>query len=249
MEGGLLTISAFMFSTDKKELVFASFGLYPEQITFETISALRKCDKVYLTCVRREKAGLLLSLFPKAELISAIPFEVLVLKVMGAFLKHDRVGVLDYGDPSFLCAFSERLRLECLKNKVGFKKYQAVSSLNAIISDLGLGDLGPAGLYLATVHYWDAASKFINPAVPLLLFSPDRARLAGAPDGLLARVVKDIQRVYPPGHDIYFINCQSASSGKKRARRVKVARLGRSLSGLKFDTTMYIPAIAPKKRA
>ena len=43
----------------KKELVFGSFGLYPEQITLETISALRKCGKVYLTCVRKEQAGLL----------------------------------------------------------------------------------------------------------------------------------------------------------------------------------------------
>jgi len=232
----------------KKELVFGSFGLYPEQITLETISALRKCGKVYLTCVRKEQAGLLLSLFPKAELVSAISFEKLVLKVMGAFDGHDLVGVLDYGDPSFLCAFSERLRLECLKKKTGFKKYHAVSSLNALIADLGLGDLGPAGLYLATAHHWDIPSRFIDPAVPLLLFSPDRTRLDGDPQGLLARLVKDIQRVYPPGHDVYFISCQSAATGKKSARKVKVSGLGKAVHALKFDSTMFLPAAGKREK-
>jgi len=233
----------------KKELIFASFGLCPEQITFETISALSKCGKIYITCGRREKVGLLLSLFPKAELISAIPFEVLILKVMGAFLKQDRVGVLDYGDPSFLCFFSKRLRLECLKNSIAFRKYRAVSSLNTIISDFCLGDLDPAGLYLATAHSWNVPSKFINPAVPLLLFSLDRVRLDGDPSGLLVRIVKDIQRVYPPQHDVYFISCRNAAADKKRVRRVKVARLGKSLSALKFDTTIYIPAIVSPRQA
>lgn len=232
----------------KKELAFASFGLYPEQITLETVSALRKCGKVYLTCVRKEQAGLLLSLFPGAELVSAIKFEDLVKKVMGAFREHDLVGVLDYGDPSFLCAFSERLRLECLKTRTGFRKYQAVSSLNALIADLGLGDLGPAGLYLATAHHWDIPSKFIDPAVPLLLFSPDRTRLDGDPQGLLARVVKDIRRAYPPDHEMYFISCRSAATGKKSSRKIKVSQLGRSISGLKFDTTMFIPAAAKVKK-
>ena len=232
----------------KKELVFGSFGLYPEQITLETVSALRKCGKVYLTCVRKEQAGLLLSLFPKAELVSAISFEKLVLKVMGAFAEHDLVGVLDYGDPSFLCAFSERLRLECLKKKIGFKKYHAVSSLNALIADLGLGDLGPAGLYLATAHYWDIPSRFIDPGVPLLVFSPDRTRLDGDPQGLIARLVEDIKRVYPPGHAVYFLRCRSAATGKKSALKVKVSGLGKAVRALKFDSTMFLPAAVKRKK-
>ncbi len=223
-------------------------GLCPEQITLETISALRKCGKVYLTCIRKEQAGLLLSLFPKAELVSAIPFEVLILKVMGGFLKHDMVGVLDYGDPAFLCAFSGRLKEECLKAGAGFSEYRAVSSLTALIADLGLGNLAPAGLYLATANNWDIPSKFINPAVPLLLFSPDREQLRGDPQGLLAKVVKDIRRVYPPGHEVYFMTSESASAGGKRAHKVKVSGLGKAVSALKFDSTMFIPGTGEKKK-
>jgi len=47
----------------------------------------------------------------------------------------------------------------------------------------GLGDLAPAGLYPATAHFWDIPSKYLNKAVPLLLFSPGRVRRKG----LLAR--------------------------------------------------------------
>ena len=100
----------------------------------------------------------------------------------------------------------------------------------------------PAGLYLATANNWAIPSKFINPAVPLLLFSPDREQLRGDPQKLLAKVVKDIQRVYPPGHDVYFISCESAATGGKRVKKVKAGRLHKSLSGLKFDTTLYLPA-------
>ncbi|MCX5793179.1 MAG: hypothetical protein NTY45_13325 [Elusimicrobia bacterium] len=237
-----------MDPANKKGLVCASYGLYPEQITFETISALKKCDKLFLTDVREGK-DLLFSFFPKAELVSAVAFEALIQKVMKAFSRHDLVGVMDYGDPSFLCNFSERLRKECVKNKIGFKKYQAVSSLNTIISDLGLGDLSPAGLYLATAHSWSASSGFINPAVPFLLFSPDRVRLYGDSKGLLAYAVKDIQRIYPPAHEVCFIGCKNSANGKNRKVWVKVARLGQSLSELKFDTTLYIPAVTSKKTA
>lgn len=231
----------------KKELIFASFGLYAEQITLETITALRQCDKVYLTCARRAEEKLLFTLFPKAELIGGLPLEALKLKVMETFLKHDRVGVLDYGDPSFLCFFSEGLRKACLKNKVGFRKCQAISSVNALIADLGLGRLGPGGLYLVTAHEWEVASRVINTAVPLLLFSLDRVRLDARRRSILVRVVKDIQRVYPPGHEVYFIRCRQAYSGKRRKRKVTVARLGKSFSGLTFDTTLYVPAVAVKR--
>lgn len=232
----------------KKELIFCSSGLYPEQITLETIAALKKCGKVFFTCVEKEQAGLLLSILPAAELLSGIPLEMLELTVMGAFARHGRVGVLDYGDPAFLCAFSENLRRKCLKTGVGFRQYRAVSSLTALIADLGLGNLAPAGLYLATVHSWDTASRFIDPAVPLLLFSPDRTRLDGDPQGLLARVVKDLRRVYAPEHAVYFIRCANSSSGKSSVRRTTVAGLSRSLSALEFDTTIYLPAGPPKKR-
>ena len=231
----------------KKKLVFGGMGLYPEQITLETVAALRKCGTVYLTCIRKEQAGVLLSLFPKAELVSVIPFEVLILKVMGAFQRHDLVGVLDYGDPSFLCAFSGRLRQECARAGAGFMEYRAVSSLNALIADLGLGDLAPAGLYLATANNWEIPSKFIDPAVPLLLFSPDRESQRGDPQGLLAKVVTDIQRVYPPGHGVYFMTCQSASAGGKRTRKVKVSGLRKAISSLKFDSTIFIPGVEKKK--
>jgi len=231
----------------KKELVFGSFGLYPEQITLETVSALQKCGKVYLTCVKPGREKLLLSLFPGAELVSATAFEGLIRKVMETFHKFERVGVLDYGDPSFLCFFSERLSRECGKRQIRFKKCHAVSSLNSLISDLGLGDLKPGGLYLASVHFWKVPSRFINPAVPVLLFCPDRFYLDGDPNGVLAQLVKDVQRVYPSDHYLYFAGCRDAS-GKKRMRKVKIARLDSSLSGLKFDTTIYIPAVG-KKRA
>ena len=232
----------------KKELLFCSSGLYPEQITLETIAALKKCGKVFFTCVKKERAGLLSSIFPEAELLSGIPLEMLELTVLGAFSRHERVGVLDYGDPAFLCTFSENLRQKCLKTGIGFRQYRAVSSLNALIADLGLGKLAPAGLYLATVHSWEAASRFIYPEVPLLLFSPDRTRLDGDPQGLLARVVKDLRRVYASGHAVYFIRCSTSSSGKSSVRRITMAGLGRSLAALKFDTTIYIPAVPSKRR-
>ena len=230
----------------KKELVFGSFGLYPEQITLETISSLRKCGKVFLTCVKPDRAELLFSLFPNAELVSAIAFEALVRKVIGAFSEYERVGVLDYGDPSFLCVFSERLRKECFKKKIGFRKCHAVSSLNALIADLGLGELKPAGLYLASAHYWNVPSAFIDPSVPLLLFCPDRLMQCRDRRSGLARLAKDIQRVYPPGHYLHFVGCRGAV-GKKRNRKVKVARLRSALPDLKFDTTIYIPAVDKKR--
>ncbi|MDT8287349.1 MAG: SAM-dependent methyltransferase [Elusimicrobiales bacterium] len=226
----------------KKEMVFASFGLYPEQITLETLAALRKCRKVYITSATRARSALLRSLLPGAEILTGLSFETLVARTAGALPEHGKVGVLDYGDPAFLCAFSSRLKEECLRMKAGFRTLRAVSSLNSLIADLGLGELAPAGLFLATAHSWEGPGRSVNTSAPVLIFSPDRARLGGDRQGLFARIAQDLRAAYPAGHPVYFVKCAAAPGEKTRIKKARISDLGAGLRKLDFDSTMFIPA-------
>jgi len=227
----------------KKELLFASFGLYPEQMTLEAVADLKKCEKVYFTSLSRENSRLMLSLFPGAELLNDVPFEGLILTVMGAFASCGRVGVVDHGDPAFLCEFSKRLRAAAGRRGVAFKELRAISSLNAILAEFDLGGLGPLGLCLTNAHSWPEAGKYASNRIPLLVFSPDRARLNGDKEGCLAGLAAYVKKNYPPGHAIYFIKCADAASRPALKRRVRVASFGRALTAVEFDTSLYIPPV------
>ncbi|KAF0127703.1 MAG: hypothetical protein FD189_249 [Elusimicrobia bacterium] len=191
----------------KKKLFVASYGLTPvAQMTFESIDALRSCGVVYSGSVDAMTTKSVHGLgIPLVSLANPGPCGLLE-KVLRAFKKNDRVGVLFYGNPLFLNQQMSEL-LHAVSRLAEVEVVPGVSSFDMLINLFGMTRLSEKGLFIADLNFFMEDPKF-TPGPDIFFFAPFRLN---APDcgKFKAGFIKALSGKYARRFPAYLVKCDS----------------------------------------
>lgn len=224
-----------------KKLYIFSYGLYPGQVTLETLAAMRQCGAVYTHCLDKATAGQFAKLAPGLKLNSGLNREETARAAVSALAAHDTVGFLTYGNPLFLNQTAAEVMKAAGKAKAAVSVFAGVSSFDALVNLFGLNKYSPRGLRLV-----DAAaslgSPYFTPDMDTLIFVPDVLNLrenAARKKQFLAAALE----TYPGPSPVYLADCASISSPAAGVIKGRISGLGALLKKINERHTIFIPAI------
>ena len=226
-----------------KKLYIFSYGLYPWQMTLETLAAMRECGAVYSHCLDAHTERQFLKIAPGLKLTAGLDRDAAVRAAVQGLKKHDVVGFLTYGNPLFLNRSAAELAAAAGK-KAKVSVFAAVSSFDALVNLFDLNSFSTRGLRLV-----DTASSLDQPD-----FTPDIDTLFFVPYALnrpantaaKKKFIAAAARAYPESAQVYLADCASVVCRSPRVVKSSMGGFGRLLSGLNERHTLFIPAVAPK---
>ena len=224
-----------------KEMVLGSFGLETTQITVETLGAMKKCDKVFLSALEEAEARRLSAYFPATESISRMPWEKQEKLLENFFRSGNRAGVIHYGDPDFLCGLTFNLDKFCRERGIKFTVLRAVSSLPPLLRLLEQGNLGGRGVRLVCLRpdNWPAIKQSLDPDIPTFIFEPDA--LTAPKNATLRRdFLSAMSGKYPPERKCILTTVGNLRETGDTLIPCTVSTLGKNLSKITPRTTLYI---------
>ena len=228
-----------------KKLYIFSYGLYPWQITLETLAAMRECGAVYSHCLDSSTVRQFLKIAPGLKLAAGMDRDAAVLAAVKGLEKHDVVGFLTYGNPLFLNRSAADLAVAAGK-KAQVTIFAAVSSFDALINLFNLNSFSTRGLRLVDTPSALARQDF-TPDMDTLFFVPyalNRPGNAAAKKEFIAAAA----RAYPASAQVYLADCASVVCRSPRVIKGSMRGLGRLLAGLNERHTLFIPAVGPKPK-
>jgi len=229
-----------------KKLCVFSYGLYPGQMTLETLAAMRGCGVVYTNSLDAVSLLNFQKLAPGIKLTGRLSHRGTALEVARGFSRYDTVGFLTYGNPLFLNRIADEVIRAAREKKAEVVVLPAVSSFDALINLFGLNEYSPRGLRLV-----DAAASpggcFFSPEMDTFIFSPATLNLP-ASAGRKRKFLAGAAKVYPRSAPVYLADCASISSTKTAVEEGTVAALPDLLGKLNARHTLFIPAVAAGKK-
>ena len=227
----------------KKFYVF-SYGLYPEQITLETLAAMRECGEVYSHCLDSATAERFLKYAPGLKLTAGLDRRRTAEAAVGGLRRHDTVGFLTYGNPLFLNRTAAELLDAAAAAGAEVKVFAAVSSFDALVNLFGLNKYSDGSLRVADTATLVYRPSF-TPGTDTLFFVPDVLNL---PEHAAhrARFVAAARKAYPAAAPAYLADCASISSRKATVVKGTVGGLAALLKKVNERHTLFLPAV--KKR-
>lgn len=230
-----------------KKLYIFSYGLYPGQVTLETLLAMRECGEVYSHCLDAASARQFRRYAPRLRLTGRLGLERTAAAVAAALGKHDTVGFLTYGNPLFLNQTAPLLAAAAARRRAEVRVFAAVSSFDALVNLFGLNPFSPAGLRLLDAGTWSAAQR-LHPEMDTLVFVPDRLRGPGAA-GRLEAFIEAARAAYPGAAPAFLADCYASENSRHRTVAGTAGGLRALLARAGERTTLFIPAVrAPEKK-
>lgn len=224
-----------------KKLYIFSYGLYPEQITLETLAAMRECGEVYSHCLDAATARQFLRYAPGLKLTAGLDRRATAEAAVRGLAAHDTVGFLTYGNPLFLNQTAAELMAGARRRGALVKVFSAVSSFDALVNLFNLNEYADGSLRVADTATLIYAPVF-TPGTDTLFFVPDVLNLP-VNAALKKKFVGAAQKAYPPSAPAYLADCASISSRKTTVLKGKISALPALLSKLNERHTLYIPAV------
>ncbi|OGR65916.1 MAG: hypothetical protein A2X31_01040 [Elusimicrobia bacterium GWB2_63_22] len=224
-----------------KKLYVFSYGLYPEQITLETLAAMRECGEVYSHCLDAATARQFLRYAPGLKLTAGLDRRATAEAAVRGLAAHDTVGFLTYGNPLFLNQTAAELMAGARRRGALVKVFSAVSSFDALVNLFNLNEYADGSLRVADTATLIYAPVF-TPGTDTLFFVPDVLNLP-ANAALRKKFVSAAKKAYPPSAPAYLADCASISSRKATVLKGKISALPALLSKLNERHTLYIPAV------
>lgn len=222
-----------------KKLYIFSYGLYPGQVTLETLAAMKECGAVYTHCLDAATAARFAGLAPGLKLNTGLDRESTARDAVAALAKSDTVGFLTYGNPLFLNQTAAEVTKAAAAKKAEVRVFAGVSSFDALINLFGLNKFSQRGLRVV-----DAAASIDSPS-----FTPDMDTLVFVPDVLSLKknaaakkkFLAAARAAYPPAAPVYLADCASIS-GEGKVVKGKIAGLPALLKKVHERHTLFIPA-------
>ena len=221
----------------KRTLLLCAYGLRPGQVTLETLALLKSCDLVFSNCLDTTSAEHLKPYCKELRLVKGARWEPLAKKVFAAFAGRDRIAFLTYGNPFFLNPPACKLAAEAARRGIAFTVAEGVSSFDAIVNQLRLGQYAPAGLRLVNLGDGSEAPREHAPAMDTLFFSLWTLE-AGKP-GLKKDFLRGLAAAYPPEHPALVIDHPGAVAAT-------IGGLPAALKKAALTTTLFVPAARRK---
>ncbi|OGR69256.1 MAG: hypothetical protein A2081_05410 [Elusimicrobia bacterium GWC2_61_19] len=227
-----------------KKIYIFSYGLYPGQLTLETLAAMRECGAIYTHCLDAASARHFSKFAPGLKLTQGLGRREAALAAVAALKKHKTVGFLTYGNPLFLNQTAAEVMAASAKKKARVRVFAAVSSFDAIVNLFNLNNFSIRGLRVVdTATLMD--DRAFTPDMDTLFFVPcalNRPANAAAKKRFIAAAAK----AYPPSAQVYLADCASVACGEPRVTKGHMRDFSGLLSKLNERHTLFIPAVAPK---
>jgi hypothetical protein len=224
-----------------KKLYIFSYGLYPAQITLETLAAMRGCGAVYTHCLDKATAVQFERLAPGLRLTAGLSREETARAAVAALDRHDTVGFLTYGNPLFLNQTAAEVMKAAAARKAEVTVLGAVSSFDALVNLFDLNKYSHPGLRVVDTANSMGRHKF-TPDMDTLFFVPDSLNLprnAAHKKTFLARAAA----AYPAAAPVFLADCASISGRKPAVIKGKISGLAALLKKLNERHTVFIPAV------
>lgn len=223
-----------------KKIYIFSYGLYPRQITLETLTALRECGEVYSHSLDAGLAGKFANLVPGLRLTPCRQNKA-AGAVAAGLRKHSVVGLLTYGNPLFLNRTAAELIKAAGKGRTKVRVFAGVSSIDAIINLFNLNPYSPRGLRLVDVGSCLRGPAF-TPEMDTLFFVPYLLNAPGN-SGSRTEFLRAAKKAYPASAAAWLADCASISCSKGKKLRGKISGLPALLKKLHERHTIFIPAV------
>lgn len=224
-----------------KKLYVLSYGLYPAQITLETLTALRGCEAVYADSLDEVSAEMFRKLAPGVKLTAGLGRRGAAKAIAGGLSRYEKVGYLTYGNPLFINRNAAQAIGAAEAAKAGVEVFPAVSSIDALVNLFGLNRYSARGLRLVDASVAPAGC-FFTPEMDTLFFVPDTLNLHRAA-GRRKKFLEGAAKAYPPSAPVYAADCESVSRRKTSVKTGTIASLRSVLAGLNPRQTIFIPAV------
>jgi len=222
-----------------KRLILCSYGLKPDHITLETIKEGRTCNILFCDCVHLSSwlGGVLPDMLELEDKHGDLSAEEKIAAVMGAFSKHDKVGLMTYGHPNFLCSFAEMLKAKCEAEGIEVRVLPAISSTAELLSMAGVTSLSRAGVMMTSA----IGLPGLSPAArDLHVFVFDFHALSdGRYSSAKAVLAAYFKKNYPGSHRIELLECENHHAEDRKIFRIR--ELDQALKHSSPTTTLYIP--------
>ncbi|OGS28573.1 MAG: hypothetical protein A2218_05015 [Elusimicrobia bacterium RIFOXYA2_FULL_53_38] len=226
-----------------KTLIIASFGLEPKHITLETLAALKKCDAVFSDCL--DGAGGAGEFIRRAcvnfEFLRGFPGRGIAARLNEAFIRHDTVGFLTYGNPCFLNPATTLISGIMAAAKVKVSILPAVSSFDSIVNLLDLNKFSLSGLRLVR-SVEDMEEMLFVPEMETLLFLPGHLNRKEN-EKHKKRFLNSLRSAYPGEHAVFLINRPCMDSGGGLIKTT-VSGFENIFDKVDKATTVFLPAAA-----
>ena len=233
----------------KKKLFICSCGLRAGQLTPETARALKLCSVVFShSLAGGPVASIVRGFCPDLRpLVNLSPDEI-VRAIKAALKTRPAAAFLTYGNPFFLNEAASLLKRELERSGAEVEVLPAVSSFDAIVNMLPLGEFSPAGLRLLHAGLSGGEVEFF-PGMDTLVFMPDKLNRAERPEHACARkkFLSRAAAAYPAGHPAWLVNAPFMEDLEGRLVRATIGTLGRALRRADRNTTLYIPAVKTRR--
>lgn len=223
-----------------KKLYIFSYGLYPGQVTLETLAAMKECGAVFTHCLDAATAARFAGLAPGLKLNTGLSREATAKAAVAALAKFDTVGFLTYGNPLFLNQTAAEVMKAAAGRKAAVSVFAGVSSFDALVNLFNLNKFSPSGLRVV-----DAAAAIdvphFTPDMDTLIFVPDVLSLkanAAAKKKFIAAALA----AYPAAAPVYLSDCASISAREAKVIKGTVGALPALLKKLNERHTLFIPA-------
>jgi uncharacterized protein YabN with tetrapyrrole methylase and pyrophosphatase domain len=239
------------------DLILLGYGVEDTlQLTVQTQRLLAQTGKVYSVSLPPGLARFLKSQRIEIEDLTdrftpGRPFSECYLDVADHLFRRTAeeqpVCFISPGNPMFLNSLNRFLFMQAQQRGLEVQVLPGVSSLDAIINDLGL-DAGTFGLQVFDARRLVTRRQMINPAVPLILvqvagFTADAVAEpeAGAtPDGYEA-LAAYLAQFYPAEHLATLIN-REVGQGAARAT-LPLSRFGELTANVRNSSSLFIDAV------
>jgi siroheme synthase len=229
---------------DKRgSLVLCSYGLSVNQITLETLAALRDCDVVCSEALSEGSRRALESICPPIEPLNGRRSDEIVESLISQVRKGRKVAYLTCGDPMVWNERCETLVARCEREGLDHRVYRGISYLNELLGILRLthhaGSIG--------VHVRSMGTRVdgFNVEVPALVFL-----FGHKSKGVDADLFIDgVQRAYPEEHGLEVLCSVHAEPGVLHRKSYRVRELRRAWEESDDQNTLYIPAVAKRRDA
>lgn len=224
-----------------KKLYIFSYGLYPGQLTLETLAAMRECGAVYTHCLDAATARQFVKLSPGIRLTAGLDRLQTARAAVAGLKKYDTVGFLTYGNPLFLNQTAAELMKAAKKKNVEVEVLAAVSSFDALVNLFNLNKYSSGSLRVADTAALVGRTVF-TPEEDTLFFVPDVLNLP-VNAGFKKKFIAAAQKAYPPAAPVYLADCASISSRVPAVIKGKISGLPALLKRLNERHTIFIPAV------
>ncbi|OGR74958.1 MAG: hypothetical protein A2X32_10595 [Elusimicrobia bacterium GWC2_64_44] len=224
-----------------KKLYIFSYGLYPGQVTLETLAAMKECGAVYTHCLDAATAARFAGLAPGLKLNTGLSREATAKAAVAALSKFDTVGFLTYGNPLFLNQTAAEVMKAAAAKKAAVRVFAAVSSFDTLVNLFNLNKFSPRGLRVVDAAASIDAPHF-TPEMDTLIFVPDVLNLksnAAAKKKFLAAA----KAAYPPSAPAYLADCASISAAEAKVIKGTVGALASLLKKVNERHTLFLPAV------